>query len=98
MIGYAANRAGDPAAVFSEVADQLRRTGQFRESQLESFPWRRTYTRDEWVDELQSHSDHAALAPDLRQRLLDAVGATIDEFGGRFDMAYVATVISADLA
>jgi SAM-dependent methyltransferase len=95
VIGYAANRPSDPAGDLSDVTDQLRRSGRFGDSQLERFPWRRTYTRDEWRDELQSHSDHAALAPDLRQRLLDEVGTTIDDFGGAFDMPYVAILISA---
>jgi SAM-dependent methyltransferase len=94
-MGYAANRASDPASLFGGVSDQLRSCGGFGEPQLETFPWIRTYTRDEWLDELQSHSDHAALAPDARQRLLDQIGATIDDFGGRFDMPYVATLISA---
>jgi SAM-dependent methyltransferase len=94
-MGYAANRASDPAALFTGVSDQLRRSGRFGESQLQTFPWIRTYTRDEWLDELQSHSDHAALAPDARQNLLDQIGTTIDDFGGSFDMPYVATLISA---
>jgi SAM-dependent methyltransferase len=95
VIGYAANRAREPRGDLSEVTHQLRRSGAFGESKLERFPWRRTYTRDEWLDELQSHSDHAALAPDVRQRLLDEVGTTIDDVGGAFDMPYVATLISA---
>jgi SAM-dependent methyltransferase len=93
--GYAASRASDPAALLSGVTHQLRRSGNFGESQLQTFPWIRTYTRDEWLDELQTHSDHAALEPDARQRLLDQIGTTIDDFGGRFDMPYLATLISA---
>jgi SAM-dependent methyltransferase len=95
MMGYAANRAGDPAADLSDVTHQLRRSGRFGELRLQSFPWSRTYTRDQWLDELQSHSDHAALEPDARQRLLDEIGTTIDSFGGSFDMPYVATLIGA---
>jgi SAM-dependent methyltransferase len=98
VIGYAANRMSHPAGGLSEVADKLRRSGRFGESQRESFPWNRNYTRDEWLDELQSHSDHAALPPAARQQLLDEIGATIDSFGGSFDMPYVATLISATRA
>jgi SAM-dependent methyltransferase len=94
-MGYAANRASDPAFLLSGVSQQLGRSGRFGESRLQTFPWIRTYTRDEWLDELQSHSDHAALEPDTRQRLFDQVGTTIDDFGGSFDMPYVATLISA---
>jgi SAM-dependent methyltransferase len=95
VIGYAANRSSKPAADLSAVADQLRRNGRFEEPEFESFPWTRTYTRDEWLDELQSHSDHAALPPDLRQQLLDEVGKTLDAFGGSFDMPYASALISA---
>lgn len=95
VIGYAASRAGKPAGDLSGVAHQLRRSGQFGESQFESFPWSRTYTRDEWLDELQSHSDHAALPPDALRHLLNEIGTTIDGFGGSFDMPYVATLITA---
>jgi hypothetical protein len=94
-MGYAANRASDPAFLLSGVSQQLRRSGRFGESQLQTFPWIRTYARDEWLDELQSHSDHAALEPDVRQRLIDQIGTTIDDFGGSFDMPYVATLITA---
>jgi SAM-dependent methyltransferase len=94
-MGYAANRASDPAFLLSGVSQQLRRSGRFGESQLQTFPWTRTYARDEWLDELQSHSDHAALEPDVRQRLIDQIGKTIDDFGGSFDMPYVATLITA---
>jgi SAM-dependent methyltransferase len=98
VIGYAANRTSDPAGDLSEVTHQLRRSGRFGESKLERFPWSRTYTRDEWLDELQSHSDHAALAPEARQHLLEEIGTTIDDFGGGFDMPYVAILISANHA
>jgi hypothetical protein len=40
-------------------------------------------------------SDHAALAPGVRDTLLDEVGRTIDRFGGKFDMTYVTILISA---
>jgi SAM-dependent methyltransferase len=98
VIGYAAHRTAGHAGDLGEVTRELRRGGWFAESQLERFPWSRTYTRDEWLDELQSHSDHAALAPDMRARLLDEVGTTIDSFGGSFDMPYVAILITAPLA
>jgi SAM-dependent methyltransferase len=95
VIGYAANRTASPLGDLDEVTSQLQRGDWFRESTMETFPWRRTYSRDEWLDELQSHSDHAALAPDVRARLLDEVGTTIDSFGGSFDMPYAAILITA---
>lgn len=52
------------------------------------FPWRRVYTRDEWLDQLPTHSDHAAMPPDQLERVLEAVGRVLDDFGGAFVMEY----------
>ncbi len=97
VIGYTVNRASDATPDFREATDALRDCGGFARPRLTSFPWTRTYTTDEWLDELRSHSDHAALAPELRQALFGEIGATIDGFGGRFAMAYAAFLISAAL-
>ena len=94
-VGYAANKASDQAPDFSLVTSSLRAWATLADPQTSSFPWSRTYTRDQWLDELRSHSDHAALAPDLRQKLFDEIGSTIDDFGGEFCMTYVAVLISA---
>ncbi len=88
VIGFAADRRGDPAIAFNVVADGLRECDRFAAPQIKSFPWNRTYTRDQWLEELQTHSDHAAL-PEAERRAL------LDEFGGAFDMAYAAILISA---
>jgi SAM-dependent methyltransferase len=60
VTGYAANKASDPAADFSVVAEALRGCGHLTEPQTKSFPWSCTYTRDQWLDQLLSHSDHIA--------------------------------------
>jgi len=98
VIGYGANKAGDHAANFAVVAEALRGRGSLTEPQTASFPWSRTYTRDQWLDELLSHSDHLALAPDVRTDLFAEIGSTIDKFGGVFRMAYVTVLISATRA
>jgi SAM-dependent methyltransferase len=95
MIGYTVNRSSDPLAGFGAVSEELHRCGRFSPPQTRLFPWTRSYTRDHWLDELHTHSDHAALAPEVRATLFDEIGATIDGFGGRFDMPYVTILISA---
>ncbi len=95
VIGCAAKRSGDPTIAFNSVADGLRACDTLAAPQIKSFPWSRTYTRDQWLDELQTHSDHAALPAEERHTLLDEIGKTIDDFGGAFDMAYAAILISA---
>lgn len=61
-----------------------------------TFPWSRAYSRQEWLDQLPTHSDHAALEPAHLQELLGRVGEVIDSFGGGFTMHYDTLLISAD--
>jgi hypothetical protein len=59
------------------------------------FPWTRAYQRDQWLDELHSRSDHAALEPAVRDRLFEAIGAAIDDYGGSFVMNFETVLITA---
>jgi SAM-dependent methyltransferase len=58
-------------------------------------PWTRTYTTAEWVDLLQTHSNHRLLPPERLARLLDAVAAALDEHGGRYASRYRCTLWAA---
>lgn len=96
VAGYAADRSSrDVIGDLRPVAEFLQQRGPFAEPTMEQFPWSRTYTTAEWVDELGSHSDHIALDPALRDRLFNEITATIDALGGSFEMPYVAVLISA---
>jgi SAM-dependent methyltransferase len=59
------------------------------------FPWPRAYTRDQWLDQLPTHSDHAVMDPDQLARVLDAIGDVIDDFGGEFVMDYTTYLIAS---
>ena len=59
------------------------------------FPWTRAYLRDQWLDLLLSYSDHAALEPMVRDRLFEAIGAAIDDYGGSFVMSFETVLITA---
>jgi SAM-dependent methyltransferase len=63
-------------------------TGRFGEPTSATVSWSRTYTRDEWLDQLHTHSDHHLMEPDAREALLVEVGRAIDELGGAFEMGY----------
>lgn len=62
---------------------------------LDRFVWRMAYTRDEWLDQLPTHSDHAAMAARDRDRLLAEIGRVVDRYGGSFEMTYNTWLISA---
>jgi len=95
VTGYGADRSVDPIAVLSGVADALRLCDDLAEPQVTTWLWHRDYTSDEWLDELQSHSDHAALPSDARTTLFEAIRTTLDRFGGAFRMPYTSLLISA---
>jgi SAM-dependent methyltransferase len=96
--GYASGKGGRPAAGFSAVAEALPGCGGLTQPQTASFPWSRAYTRDQWLDELLTHSDHLALAPAVREDLFAEIGTVIDRFGGAFRMPYLAVLVSATRA
>jgi SAM-dependent methyltransferase len=94
-IGYGAYRSDRSTLDYAVVVDALAACDALTTPELQPFPWTRTYTSDEWVDELLSHSDHTALPPEQQEPLLDAVARTIDGFGGSFQMTFVATLVTA---
>lgn len=66
---------GPPPAGYSSVTrDELR--------------WERTYTADEWIGLLGTHSDHRLLDDDDRAELHAAVRSAIDDHGGSFALPY----------
>jgi SAM-dependent methyltransferase len=70
-------------------------SGLFGAAQTRAFPWSREYATADWIDFLQTHSDHRALARERRERLLSAVGEAIDALGGSFEMPYRTVLVSA---
>jgi trans-aconitate methyltransferase len=52
------------------------------------YAWTHTYTTDEYVRLLQTHSDHILLPDASREALLDAVRAAIDGAGGTFELPH----------
>lgn len=96
-IGYAVNRSSDLPVDFSVVTGSPRAFQHMAEEPTKAFPWSATYTRDQWLDELHTHTDHVALPADVRQNLFDEIGSTIDRFGGTFRMTFATYLISATL-
>jgi SAM-dependent methyltransferase len=64
----------------------------FESPVVRSVPWSCTYTTNEWLDLLSTHSDHRILPAEQRSRLHAAVGDAIDRHGGRVDFVYDAVV------
>jgi hypothetical protein len=93
--GYAANRSTDVRSGLESELDAVSAVLDFGEPTSKWFPWTRAYTRDEWLDQLLSRSDHTALEPEVLDRLLEGIGAAIDDYGGSFVMKFETVLITA---
>ena len=83
--------------VFTRAADGIREVGAFGEPEQWRFDWQRSYTRDEWLDQLPTSGDHAQFRPAKLQEVLAGIGAAVDATGGSFTMSYTAVAITAEL-
>jgi hypothetical protein len=93
--GYAANRSSDVKTGLGSEIDAVSAVPDFDSPTEKWFPWTRAYQRDEWLDQLVSRSDHAALESAVRDRLFEAIGAAIDAQGGSFVMTFETVLITA---
>jgi SAM-dependent methyltransferase len=93
--GYAADRSSDMKTGLGPEIDAVSAEPGFSAPTEKWFPWTWGYQRDEWLDQLISRSDHAALEPGVRDRLVEAIGAAIDDYGGSFVMNFETVLIIA---
>ena len=81
------------AAMCAKTADGMQATGAFDEPEQWRFEWAQSYTRDEWLDALQTSG--GAIPESQLAGLLEGVRAAIDAVGGSFTMNYVTFVVTA---
>jgi SAM-dependent methyltransferase len=93
--GYAANRSTDMRTGLDSVMDAVSAASDLGAPTMNWFPWTLAYQRDQWLDQLRSRSDHTALEPEVLDRLLEGIGAAIDEHGGSFVMNFDTVLIAA---
>ena len=93
--GYAVDRSSDVRTGLGSEIAAVRAVPDFGAPTEKWFPWTREYQRDEWLDQLVSRSDHAALESTVRDRLFEAIGAAIDSRGGSFVMNFETVLITA---
>jgi SAM-dependent methyltransferase len=81
--------------LFAKIADGIREAGRFSEPEQWQYEWERTYTRDQWLDQLPTLGTLTRLPPDQLAEVLDGVGAAIDAMGGSFTMRYTTVAVIA---
>jgi SAM-dependent methyltransferase len=79
----------------TRAADGVLETGAFTGPERWQFDGERTYSRDQWLDQLPTGGDASQFGPAELGSLLEGIGAAIDALGGRFTMHYTALVVSA---
>jgi SAM-dependent methyltransferase len=79
----------------SAHAGPIESCGRFGPVEERSFAWERTYTRDEWLDQLPTHSEHRTLPPDVLGTLLEHIGDVIDANGGALTIGHSTELLLA---
>jgi SAM-dependent methyltransferase len=83
-------------ALLDKAADGLRANASFGEPEQWRVDWQRTYTRDEWLDQLPTSGAFTRLPKERVAQLLAGVGAAIDDLGGSFTLPYATVAVTAE--
>lgn len=78
-----------------KAAEGMRQTRRFSEPEQRQFGWERTYTREQWLEQLPTFGGHSRIPADKLVDLLAGVGHVIDSAGGSFTMGYTSVVLTA---
>jgi SAM-dependent methyltransferase len=81
--------------LFAKAADGIREVGGFSEPEQWRFDEERSYTRDEWLDQLPTSGALTRLPADRLAEVLAGVGAAIDAIGGSFTMPTTTMAVTA---
>ena len=61
------------------------------------YDWERSYTGDEWLEQLASSGAVTQLPPDKRAEVLAGAGAALQEMGGSFTVSMITVAIIASV-
>jgi SAM-dependent methyltransferase len=79
-------------SILATAADGIRAAGAFAEPEQWRCDWARTYSRDEWLDQLPTHGGHSQIPAAQLEEILAGIGAAV---GDSFTMPYATVVVSA---
>ncbi|GIH93380.1 class I SAM-dependent methyltransferase [Planobispora siamensis] len=80
--------------LLAKVVDGIREAGAFGEPEQWRFDWERSYTREEWLDQMPTSGALTRLPPDALAEVLESVGAAVDAMGGAFTMRYATVAVA----
>ena len=79
----------------TKAADGMREAGGFGDPERWRYDWERSYTRDEWLDQLATSGALTQLPPDKLAEVLAAVGAALDTMGDSFTVRLTTVAVTA---
>lgn len=77
------------------IAREFAAASQFGELRQRSYAWRTEYSAADYVDLMQTQSNHRLLPASEREALLERIHAAIEDAGGSLPVPYVAHLIMA---
>lgn len=78
-----------------ELVGDIAASGSFGPVEMRRYPWTATYTTPQYLDLLDTYSDHATLPADRRDGLRRDVAAALDRRGGTLEIPYVSLAFLA---
>jgi SAM-dependent methyltransferase len=90
-----AGRRDSYAAFYDQAADGVERARCFTRPEQWSVDWSKTYTRDEWLDQVPSFGGRRLLPAAQLTELLTGLATAIDAIGGQVTIAYTTGVVTA---
>ena len=75
----------------------IRASSRFAEPRVVNSTHEHRYTTTQYVDQIETHSDHRILPTDRLEELKHAVGKALDELGGRLTVTFTTTLVRAQL-
>lgn len=98
MLGRVAPPSAGYGVFYDRTAEGLLAAGGFDQPEPWTFPWQRTYSRDQWLDQVPTSGGHSRFPADQLAALLDGISGAIDQAGGSFVVQYETIVATATRA
>lgn len=76
---------------------EINETGLFSPVQVRTYPWQQPYTADQYLNLLNTYSDHLNLTAEVRQDLFAAIRELIEVYGGIVTRPYVTVLFLAQV-
>ena len=86
----------DPAAAAQAQAQEMRATGLFSSVELITYPWTKVYSTAQYIQLLNTYSDHIALEINRRRALYEGIAELIERrFSGQVERPYLTELFLA---